>query len=508
METVKDNNRILKNTIFLYLKLIISTFIGLYVSREVLKILGEKDFGLYAVVGGIVALMNFLSTVMASTSYRFIAIEIGKGCKENINKIFNTILAIHTILSLIVFIFGCTIGVWYVNNHLNIEANKIADAQFVLYTSIIVAMINVISVPGLGLIVAKEKFFYNSLVDVICSILKLIFVILLFYLVGNKLRLYASMILMVELVKFCFIYSHCFFKERQIIRFKFNKCINDYKVIFSYSGWIMFGAAACIGQTQGLAVIINRFFSTAVNAAFGIAQQINSYVMMFVRNVSQAAVPQMMKSYSGGNTERTISLLNHITKYAFFIMLFPALPCIICMHEVLKLWLVNPPAYTAEFAIFLLINGLINCLGVGFDTVIQATGKIKKYQIGFSIIYLLTLPISITLFSWGFTPYSIIIANIILTICQLLWQIHILVQLTDFSITVYLAKTIWPVFKVTVCIIPLFLLSFITEPTLIRIVEISIITTLYTGGVVYFCGLDSKEKLTVMNIISQIHRKL
>lgn len=270
----------------------------------------------------------------------------------------------------------------------------------------------------------------------------------------------------------------------------------------------MFGAAACIGQTQGLAVIINRFFSTAINAAFGIAQQINSYVMMFVRNVSQAAVPQMMKSYSGGNAERTISLLNHITKYAFFIMLFPALPCIICMHEVLKLWLVNPPAYTAEFATFLLINGLINCLGVGFDTVIQATGKIKKYQIGFSIIYLLTLPISITLFSWGFTPYSIIIANIILTICQLLWQIHILVQLTDFSITVYLAKTIWPVFKVTVCIIPLFLLSFITEPTLIRIVEISIITTLYTGGVVYFCGLDSKEKLTVMNIISQIHRKL
>ncbi len=508
MTNNKDNTKIFINTIFLYFKLIISTFIGLYVSREVLRILGESDFGLYAVVGGIVALMNFLSTVMSSTSYRFIAIEIGKGENGDVNKIFNTVLVIHSFLAIIVLIFGNTVGMWYVNNHLNVAAEKIADAQYILHTSIFIAMANVLSVPCLGLIVAKEKFFYNSMLEIFCSLLKLAFIIFLTYAVGNKLRLYASIMLLVDIVKVSAVYIYCIIKDRPTLRWKINRCINDYKAIFSYSGWIMLGATACVGQTQGLAIIINKFFTTAVNAAFGVAQQVNSYIMMFVRSVSQAAVPQMMKNYSGGNTERTISLLNHITKYAFFIMLFPAIPCMICMQSVLDLWLVNPPAYTAEFAVFLLINGLVNCLGVGFDTVIQATGKIKKYQIGFSTIYLLTLPVSILLFALKLAPYSIIIANIGLAICQLAWQSHILTKLTDFKIGVYVRKTIVPVGKVTLCITPLFILSQWSTPSLLVIGGISIITSLYLIIAIYFCGFDLEEKSIVKKITSKILRKL
>lgn len=500
------NKKIFKNTIVLYIKLIVSTLIGLYVSREVLILLGEQDFGLYSVVGGIVTLLNFLSTVMASTSYRYIAIEIGKGEHGNVNRVFNTVFVVHIILSILVFLFGDTVGLWYVAHHLNVTADKIADAQFVLQTSIIAAMANVVAVPFLGTIVAKEKFFYNSLVDIGCHLLKLAGVILLMHLVGDKLRQYAFIIMAIEVVKFLAASVYCLVKERYIIKWRFNKNFRDYKEIFSYSGWIMLGATACVCQTQGLAIIINRFFSTVVNAAFGIAQQVNSYIMMFVKNLSQAAVPQMMKSYSAGNTDRTIFLLTHITKYAFFIMLIPTVPCIICMQDVLNLWLVSPPAYTAEFATLLLVNGLINSLGSGFDSVIQATGRIKKYQIGFSIIYLCSLPISIVLFSLGFSPYSIIVANIFLSVGQLSWQVYILTKQTDFEVLLYWRKTLVPIAKVSVSATPLIVLTLLVQPTLLRIGLISIVTTVYLCVVIFFWGLDAKEKSIVKSLIIKLRR--
>ena len=507
MNNSKDNKRIVKNTIFLYIKLIISTIIGLYVSKEVLHLLGEDNFGLYSVVGGLVALMNFFSTVMSSTSYRFIAVEIGKGESGNINKTFNTIIVIHFVLALLILLLGFTIGVWYIDNYLNIAPVKIPDAKFVLNTSIIIGMTNVLSVPFLGLLVAREKFLYNALVEIIYTVLKLLLIVFVLSQANDKLRTYALLMLGIEIIKVLFISVYCAIKDTQTIRWNFNNTYSDYKEIFAYSSWVMLGASACIGQTQGLAIIINRFFSTVVNAAFGIAQQINGYILMFVRSITQAAVPQMIKSYSGGNTDRTISLLNRITKYSFFIMAIPSVPCIICMPDILDLWLESSPVFTSEFARLMLVNGLVTCLGSGFDSTIQATGKIKIYQIGFSLIYIMTLPISIILFSFGFSPYSIIVANITLSIFQLLWQMRMLTNLTDFKISCYYKSTIKPVIKVSLLILPLFGLSYISSSSLLTIISICIITTIYILIAICSLGLEHNEKKLIAEIFNKIIKK-
>lgn len=507
MDNSRENKRIIKNTIFLYIKLIISTIIGLYVSKEVLRLLGENDFGLYSVVGGLVALMNFLSTVMSSTSYRFIAVEIGKREAGNINKVFNTIIVIHIILALIILFLGSTIGVWYIDNYLNIETHKIPDAKYILFTSIIIGMANVLSVPFLGLLVAREKFLYNALIEITYSVLKLVMIVCVLPQAGDKLRTYTLIMLGIDIIKVLLICSYCVIKDSQTVKWNFNNKYYDYKEIFAYSGWIMLGASACIGQTQGLAIIINRFFSTVVNAAFGIAQQINGYILMFVRSITQAAVPQMIKSYSGGNSARTISLLNRITKYSFFIMLIPSVPCIICMPAILDLWLTKSPTYTNEFARLMLLNGLITCLGSGFDSTIQATGKIKSYQIGFSIIYIMTLPLSVILYSYGCSPYIIIIANIILSICQLAWQIRMLIKLTKFNVYGYFTNTIRPVLKVSLFILPLLGLSYIYSPSILGILSIGIITTIYILFVIYCFGLERHEKTLITEIIHKIIKK-
>lgn len=499
---MNDNKRIALNTSVLYIKLIISIIIGLYVSRLILLNLGSSDYGLYSVVGGIVTLLNIAGITMVTTSYRYISVEIGKGENGDPNKVYNTVLVIHICLALLLLLIGLIVGIWYIDHYLNVAANKIPDAKFVFIVSLVTAVFAIISVPSNGLIIAKEKFVFTSTTEIIQSFIKLLLVVFILQpYIGNKLRLYAVLLALVNLTTPIAYTIYCIIKERRISKWNFNRNKGDYKEIIKFTWWILIGAVAFIGSNQGVAVIINLFFGTIINAAFGVANQVQSYILQFVRNLSQVANPQIMKNIGGGNEERSLHIVYKISKYSYFIMLMPAVPVLLSMKEILYFWLKEVPPYTAIFTALWLINGIIGCVSSGFDAVIQASGKVRKNQTGYAIINLSLLPIIYILYKLGFPSYSNGIVMMILTIITIAFQSYIMKNVSKFKVRDYLTQTIIPALKVGMVIIPLIPIRALFNDSLSSVIVFTLLSEFWILTSIYLLGLDTKEKDTIVKLL-------
>lgn len=495
----KENKTIAKNTLFLYIKLFVSTIIGLYTSRLVLDILGVSDFGLYTVVGGLAIIMNFLGGVLTSTSYRFIAVELGKK-DGNPNNIYNTVLIVHYTIALLLLIIGESIGMYYIEHYLNIETSKIDDATFILHWAILSTTATIISIPSSGLIIAKEKFLYTSIIEIVRNFIRLGLIIYLSYYSGNVLRMYSIInFIFMSIIPISSI-IYCKIKFKDITKFKFNKKWNDYKNVIIFAGWSTFGAGSLVALNQGNAIILNFFLSTAINAAYGLANQINGYVMMFVKNIGQAAVPQIMKQYSAGNSKESIKIVYNIAKFSFFFILFPSIPCLICMDRILELWLVNVPQYTALFASLVILSNFFWCISVGFDSTIQASGNIKYYQIFFSIINLSMLPLNYFLLKKNIPPYYIILNTVLANFFIWILQIYFLYRMQILKLKEYLHITIVPCFKVLLLVSPLFLISNIYAiKNFLDICIITSINVIYIFVAEFFGGISKKNRIEIIN---------
>ena len=499
---MNDNKRIMVNTGVIYIKLLVSALIGLYTSRLILQALGADDYGLYAVVGGIVSFMNIIGTTMITATNRFIAVEIGKGEAGDVNKVFNTVLIVHVFLAIGLLFLGETIGQYYVFHYLNVAPGKINDASFVLNLSLITTALSVLSVPYHGLIVAREKFFFASSVEVISLFAKLGLVLLLSLSAGNRLRLFTIIMLLLTLIVFIANLLYCYIKEQRAIRIKPNKTRSDYKEVFGFAGWSLLGATSFIGKEQGAAMIINYFFGTALNAAFGLASQVNRYAMMFTKGISQAAAPQIMKSYGANDSERSLFLVYTISRISTLIMLVIVVPLILCMEPILVIWLKMPPEYTTIYTQFMLINTLVTMFGAGFDACIQSTGKINMNEILTSIIYLSILPIIFILYKLGFPPYVNVVVLPFLSLGVRVMQIYILKNITAFEIKTFWKESLYPSLMTTVlaffplCVVKSFLGDSIVQ------------TLIFIGGsvmwilfCVYLVGMRQNERKMIVSMI-------
>jgi O-antigen/teichoic acid export membrane protein len=500
---LSDNSKIAKNSLILYVKLIFTTFVGLYTSRIVLHELGAEGFGLYAVVGGVVSLMGFLSTTLASTTYRFVAVEMGKGNYDKVNKIFNSSLTIFIIIGFLMVAIGEIVGVWYVKNHLNIEAFKVRDALFVLHFVIANTFISVIAIPYQGLITAHENFLVRVSIEILKAVLKLGLVFLLIYYVGNKLRAYALIMMIVSLLSTLLFVIYCRRKYFKDVRWKISRDISIYKEMLGFSGWMIYGAFARVAEKQGGVIIINLFFGTVVNAAFGIASQVYSYTIMFVHNISQAAVPQIMKSQGAGNSVRTVSLLHSINKYSYFTLICITSPIILSIDPILEIWLTDVPQYTKQFAVLMIANGLISVTGTGFGSTIQATGKIRVNQIISSFFILLTLPLAYTFFNFGYPPYFITVAIIGISVILRMVRAWILSSLIkEFVLKNDFKEVLMPIAFVTIAVLPQFHLRLYFGNTPYDVIVFSMISIVMTLMAIYFLGLNGNERKTIIKHIS------
>lgn len=499
---MNDNKRIILNTGVLYAKLILTIIIGLICSKYILSALGAEDYGLYSVVGGIVTFMNVIGTTMVSVSYRYIAVELGKGEQGNPNRVYNTVYVIHLLIALLLIVVGETLGLIYVNNFLNVLSEKIADAQFVLHISLITTAISVMSVPSNGLIIARERFLFTSLIEIGCAFLKLGMVIWLVYFMGNRLRAFALIMAFLTILTRLAYMLYCRKNEPIIVKWNLNKRWRDYKEIFGFAWWSLFGATAVMGKEQGAAMIINYFFGTALNASFGLAAQVNRYILIFTRTLNQAAVPQIMKNYGGGNVSRSMSIVYTITRITSLIMMLIIIPLAFCMEDVLKIWLNTVPEYTSIFATWMLINGFVMALGSGFDPCIQSTGKIRKNELGYGLINLLLLPIMFVLYRMGYPPYVNVIIMPFLALFTRLFQIYILSEQTKFSFATYFSISIMPVLLTLIfSIFPIWGLRSLFSNSVLHTILFFCLAVLWTIISIWLVGVKNNEKQMILNFI-------
>lgn len=353
-DTAQNNKRIAKNTLLLYVRMLFMMAVTLYTSRVVLNTLGVEDFGIYNVVGGVVAMFSVISGSLSAAISRFITYELGKGDKEKLIRIFSSSVTIQLVLGLIILILAEAIGIWFLNAKMTIPTDRMYAANWVFQLSILTFIINLISVPYNAAIIAHEKmsaFAYISILEVVA---KLVIVYMLLWSPFDKLIFYAILMASVALIiRFVYGYYCKRHFEECTYHFIFDKEL--LKKMFGFAGWNFIGATSAVLRDQGGNIVINLFCGPAVNAARGIAYQVNNAISGFVSNFMMALNPQITKSYAAGDKEYMMTLIHQGARLSFYILLILSLPVIINAHYILTLWLKIVPEHTTQFVQLVLI---------------------------------------------------------------------------------------------------------------------------------------------------------
>ena len=500
---MNDNKRIAINSVVIFLRLCVVSMVNIIASRVVLDALGASDFGLYNVVGGIVTLLNVVNTAMLATTYRYLAFEIGKKGGGNPNKIFNTSLLIHAVFAIGLIAIGIAVGDWYIYNYLNIVPDKISDAIFVFHISIFTAALSTLFVPFQGLQVAYEKFTINAVIDIISQSIKLGVIILLIYSDTNRLRLYSMIMLSYTLLS-CVLYAgYCVMHYWNVIKPTVYKDAKLIKEMLQYAFWTMFGAMASVGKSQGSAVVINFFFGTVVNAAFAVAIQIESFVLVFARSLNSAAVPQITKNFSGGNSGRSIKLTSYISKYTFILMCFVAFPVLLEMEFLLSIWLKEVPEGSATFCRLMILGALLGCLGEGIPALVNATGNIKNYQIIIHSFTLLGLPISFVCYKLGANPFAILNVFCCISFLLAFIRLYLLKRIFDFDIRQFIEISF---IKIGFISVPLLVFYILYNPALFPIwghILGIVLSEIFLVTVIVLIGLDKEERQLLASFVKK-----
>ena len=498
---MNDNKKIAINSVVIFLRLVITSLVGIYISRIVLDALGASDYGLYNVVGGIVTMLNVMNSAMLSTTYRYIAFELGKGEKGDSQRVFNTCFQIHIFFACLIILLGLTLGEWYIDNYLNVAEGKLTDAKFVFHISLLTAAISTLLVPFQGLIVAYEKFSVNAIVDIISFLFRLGVVVAFIYSDDNRLRLYSVLQLSYNLLSCSLYLTYCLKNYFSIIKWHIYNDWSLCKEMFSYATWTLFGAFAAFGKTQGSAIIVNFFFGTVVNAAFAVSNQVESFILMFARSLSNAAVPQITKNFSSGNEVRSIKLTSYISKYTFLLMCLVAFPVMLEMEFLLGLWLKEIPDGTVLFCQLTVLGGLIGCLGEGIPSLINATGRIKTYQIIFHTFNLMGLPVSFIFYKNGAPAETILIVYCVIGVLAAFLRIILLKIIYKFDIRMLIEVSYSKIFIIS---LPLIVYNYFYNCSQFSLSEHFcgiLLSELFLFLVIALIGTDSTERGIIKNFL-------
>jgi len=486
----------------LYIRLFVTMFVGVITSRFVLKALGAADYGLYNVVGGVVGLMAFVNTMMVTTTYRFIAYEQGKP-NGDVNRVFNVSLTLHLLAGLVILLLAFTVGLYYIGNYLVVEEGKLADAYFVFFFSVINVLAQIVSTPYRGLLVANEKFAITVPIEIGTKLAVLAIAILLNYIPSNHLRIYVVLITIAHYLNPIGYVIYCLRNFYSTVKWRFHRGIEHYKAMFSFTGWNMIEVGAIMGEHQGSAIIINRFFGTVLNASFGVANQLNSVVKMFSQGLGQAVVPQITKSYSAGDHKRSSQLVILASKFSFFLMAIPMLPILLEADFILNLWLTEVPEYTSIFVKAMLIRSIIGTSQYGIAQLIDASGNIMWFKILTSGVTLLTLPLSYFAFSKGCQPYTISYIFIISALLGFFTRMILLKTVLNYNVLQFLKKSTLKIVLVCAVQIPLFISIRWFNHGFFRFMSFSILSELVLFGSIYIIGMNPKERLSIMGYIRE-----
>lgn len=508
---MSDNKRVAKNTLFLYFRMILIMLVTLYTSRVVLAELGIKDYGIYNVVGGIVMMFSFLNNCMSSATQRFMTFELGRGNMDRLKKVFATSLNIHITISVIIAILAETIGLWFVNNKLVIAPDRMVAANWVYQFSILTFCVNIIQVPYNAVLIAHEKMSVYAYISILEAFLKLGIVYLLVIAPADKLIVYGILVFAVQLI-ICGIYQVYCRRNYVESKFKLFWDKNLYRQMSGFAGWNLFGSVAWLLRDQGLNIVLNLFFGTAINAARGVATQVSSAVMGFISNFQVALNPQITKNYATGNIPEMEKLSYLGIKFSFLLLFTMAFPLCLNIDYVLHLWLVEVPNYTALFIILIMIDSLVgNLFGVPLMTSLSATGKIRNYQIVVSCIILCILPAGYVALRLGCDAPSVFYISIVFTLVSGFVRFLFCHKQIGYSLRRMASEVLLPIAGVSILSLPLPIVIkslWLGAQTCVNFILLCFIAASITVIVSWFVGLKAHERQTLVYVVkNKLHKK-
>lgn len=447
-----SNKVIAKNAITLFTRTILTIGISLYTSRVLLSKLGEDNFGIFSAVGGIAVLFSFINNSMTTSTQRFLTLALSTEDVHEYKKVFTSSLNCHFLLCIIILILSETVGLYIVNNILNINPDRIIAANYAFQFTLIAYVTGITNAPFRASIVAHEQFSYFAYTDVGVKILKLLIVYLMAISPGDKLIVYSFLFMSVSIIQLTSdkIFCHHKFKGCRYIRY-WNKDL--FKSLISFSGYSLMKSTADISVNQGNNILINVFGGSSASSSFGLSNQVWGTIVGFFLNVQSAFSPQIVKNWGIKNIYHFNTLIINASKFSSYMVIFIAIPLVTNMHFFLELWLKNIPHYTISFCTAAIFSCFISSIANPIDTAIMAIGKIQKYQIISSCILMLSIPISLITLHNGFSLVIVYIIKIFFQICVLIYSaIYLRRIVEDFKINKFLSITLFNIFILTICI--------------------------------------------------------
>ncbi len=502
-----SNRRIAKNTLVLYVRMIFMTLLGLFTSRIVLQTLGVSDYGVLSAVGGVISMMGILTKSLSKSISRHLTFELGKGDKEKLKDIFSTSVNVQLAIAIVILLVGSTLGMWFLNNKMNIPEGRMDAANWVMWSTIIGFMISLINVPYSAAIVSHERMAVYAYMTIFEAILSLLVVSVLYFSPIDKLKLYAVLaICSAFIVRFIYmIYCRRQFEECRY-RFVFN--IPMLKELTGFAGWNFFGESAWIFNTQGIDLLINIYFGVTLNAARGIAGQVNALSTKFVTNFMTALGPQITKTYAAGNLLQMHQLVCRGAKFSFFLTILFAIPFGFEAEKLLTLWLGIVPEYTVVFVRLTFISAITTVLGNTLVTAQYATGKIRKYQIVMTICGFWVFPLTWIAFKLGGGPTWSYIYFILVYFGLIFVRIYLVKDMINLPWSLYVKEVLGRSLIVFIgAFIPPLVIYLLMPPTIFRFILLCCASLLATCFSIYRFGLQPQEKTAIMGVIAKCFHK-
>ena len=480
--------------------MLILMIVSLFTFRELLKLLGVDDYGIYNVVGGVVILFSFISNAMTQANQRFLAYNLGKGDKDNLQYVFSTILNVQFVVGCIILLLAETIGLWFINHKMNFPNHTIASVNWVYQFSILTFLFHLIQIPYTSAIIAHEKMAYFSYFGIGEAILKFGVVLSLGLFSNNRLILYS---IFLAGSSFLILVTYWFFckKTFSICSYKFFWSKPMFKEIISFSSWNMLGGIANVGASQGVNIIYNIFCGVIVNAAMGVSNQVSAAVSSFVTNMQTAFNPQIIKSYASNDLDYFYSLIFRSSRFSFLLVFVIGFPIILCCNTVFDIWLTDIPEYAVPFTQLIIVFCMIDALSGSLWTAAQASGKVKIYMIIIASLIFTNVPAAYLILWLGFSPVYVMLFKVIMNFIVHLTRVGYLHWLICFPSMRYIRQVMLPILCFVLVAVPLPLLFEKYTHSIIANILLMVATAIFCAIIGFNIVLTKSERTFILNKI-------
>lgn len=498
-----NNKRIAKNTLLLYVRQLLTMVIGLYTSRVILNTLGIRDYGIYNVVAGFVTMFSLFTGSLSAAISRFLTYNLGEGKIDKLKNVFSTSVTIMIGMAIVIVILAELFGVWFLNTQLNIPTERMHAANWVFHMSILAFAIKLISIPYNASIISHERMDAFAYISILEVTLKLVIVYMLYVSPWDKLITYSILMAGVSLVirGVYSIYCKSQFEECSY-QFVFDKSL--LKEMGTFAGWNFFGSGAYLFNTQGVNIISNIFFGVTVNAARGVAHQVEGVVRHFITNFTTAINPQIIKSYASNDLQYMHSLICRSAKFSYLLMLFFIVPFMFETETIMRLWLKVYPTEAPLFLRLSLIGTMFDMLGNSTANAAWATGNIKKYYVIIGTVGSLVFPISWVCFCFGSPAYSSYIVFIVIYIILMILKVYIIKSLVCFDPKMFYKEVLLRIAPTTIIAFVLpFILYFALSSGLCKTLTVVVISEVSVGLSIFLIALTASERNKILSVIKR-----